>query len=64
MKAKKTYTFPETEIMTVDTHGSVMQELFSGGDRITGIIVGLEADDSEEDNRSNEWSSHLWEDME
>ena len=64
MKAKKTYTIPETDVMTVDSHGSVMQDLFSGGDpKGTGIIIGKESDESDDDNRSNQWSNHLWDDI-
>ena len=69
MRTKKTYTIPETEFVMLNTHGRVMQDTlqntFSGGDYTrTGIIIGKEADDSDGDNRSNQWTNHLWDDLE
>ena len=69
MKTKKTYTIPETEFVMLNTHGRVMQDTlqntFSGGDyKNTGIIISKEADDSDGDNRSNQWTNHLWDDLE
>ena len=65
MKAQKTYMMPMTEFVILSTTEKVMQDSFidkfSGGDLIdTGIVISEEADDSEDDNRSNEWSNHLW----
>lgn len=65
MKAKKTYIGPITETVTLNTKEKVMQDSFidkfSGGDLVdTGIVISEEADDSDDDNRSNEWSNHLW----
>ena len=64
MKARKTYTMPETENVTLGTHDRVMQDslqdTFSGGDRSTGIIIDKEADESNGDSRSNQWTNHLW----
>ncbi len=65
MKAQKTYMVPMTEFVILSTTEKVMQDSFidkfSGGDLIdTGIVISEEADDSDDDNRSNEWSNHLW----
>ncbi len=65
MKAQKTYMVPMTEFVVLSTTEKVMQDSFidkfSGGDLIdTGIVISEEADDSDNDNRSNEWSNHLW----
>lgn len=65
MKAQKTYMVPMTEFVILSTTEKVMQDSFidkfSGGDLIdTGIVISEEADDSDNDNRSNEWSNHLW----
>lgn len=65
MKAKKIYMMPTTELVVLNTKEKVMQDSFidkfSGGDLVdTGIVISEEADDSDDDNRSNEWSNHLW----
>ena len=65
MKAQKTYMVPMTEFVVLSTTEKVMQDSFidkfSGGDLVdTGIVISEEADDSDDDNRSNEWSNHLW----
>ena len=65
MKAQKTYMVPMTEFVILSTTEKVMQDSFidkfSGGDLVdTGIVISEEADDSNDDNRSNEWSNHLW----
>ena len=65
MKAQKTYMVPMTEFVILSTTEKVMQDSFidkfSGGDLIdTGIVISEEADDSDDDNRSNEWSNHIW----
>ncbi len=65
MKAQKTYMVPMTEFVILSTTEKVMQDSFidkfSGGDLVdTGIVISEEADDSDDDNRSNEWSNHLW----
>ena len=65
MIAQKTYMVPMTEFVVLSTTEKVMQDSFidkfSGGDLIdTGIVISEEADDSDDDNRSNEWSNHLW----
>ncbi len=65
MKAQKTYMVPMTEFVVLSTTEKVMQDSFidkfSGGDLVdTGIVISEEADDSDNDNRSNEWSNHLW----
>ncbi|MBQ6228457.1 MAG: hypothetical protein IJK08_07850 [Prevotella sp.] len=40
-----------------------LQDTFSGGDSLdTGIVIGGGADDSEDDNRANMWTNHLWDD--
>ena len=65
MKAQKTYMVPMIEFVILSTTEKVMQDSFidkfSGGDLVdTGIVISEEADDSDDDNRSNEWSNHLW----
>ncbi len=65
MIAQKTYMVPMTEFVVLSTTEKVMQDSFidkfSGGDLVdTGIVISEEADDSDDDNRSNEWSNHLW----
>ena len=65
MIAQKTYMVPMTEFVILSTTEKVMQDSFidkfSGGDLVdTGIVISEEADDSDDDNRSNEWSNHLW----
>jgi hypothetical protein len=65
MKAQKTYMVPMTEFVVLSTTEKVMQDSFidkfSGGDLIdTGIVISEEADNSDDGNRSNEWSNHLW----
>ena len=65
MTAQKTYMVPMTEFVILSTTEKVMQDSFidkfSGGDLVdTGIVISEEADDSDDDNRSNEWSNHLW----
>ncbi len=68
MKTKKTYIMPETELVLLNTKGKVMQDTlhdtFSGGDpQGTGIVIGQEGDDSDDDNRANPWTNHLWEEI-
>ena len=69
MKAKKTYTMPDTDLVMLSTRDRVMQDTlqntFSGGDRLgTGIIIEKEADSTDGDNRSNQWTNHLWDEFE
>lgn len=67
MKAKKTYILPDTCHVVLSTRDKVLQDTlqdtFSGGDSLdTGIVIGGGADDSEDDNRANMWTNHLWDD--
>lgn len=53
--------------MILNTKVKLMQDTlcntFSGGDPLdTGIVIGNEGDDSDDDNRANLWTNHLWED--
>ncbi len=68
MKTKKTYILPETELVMLNTRGKMMQDTlqdhFSGGDpQGTGIVIGQEGDDSDDDNRANSWTNRLWEEI-
>jgi hypothetical protein len=66
MEAKKKYTVPNTEFIILNASVRLMQDTlqdtFSGGDPLgTGIIIGSEGDDSDDTNRANRWTNHLWE---
>ena len=39
------------------------QDIFSGGDpKDTGIVISIDEDDSDDSNRINRWTNHLWDD--
>lgn len=64
MKTKRTYITPVTENLSPRT-GKIMQDditRFSGGAQSEGIVINPNGDDSDDDNRSNSWTNHLWED--
>lgn len=67
MESKKKYIVPCTEYIILNTKVKLMQDTLrdtlSGGDPLdTGIIIGNEGDDSDDGNRANRWTNHLWED--
>lgn len=65
MKTKKTYHKPTTEqtLLYINYHVMQEQDIFSGGDpKDTGIVISIDEDDSDDGNRINHWTNHLWDD--
>ncbi|MBP5507676.1 MAG: hypothetical protein J6Y23_07525 [Prevotella sp.] len=65
MKTKRTYITPVTESLPSRT-GKILQDdinRVSGGAKDESIVINPESDDSDDANRTNSWTNHLWEDM-
>ncbi len=60
MNMKKTYISPAIKNKQFDM-GNFMQDIFSGGDSVTGIVIDEEGDSGDDSNLANSWKNSVWE---
>ena len=58
------YTVSTEEVMRIiEADPYTRGVTFSGGDpKDTGIVISIDEDDSDDGNRINHWTNHLWDD--